>query len=122
MDMCESQGAARSARSERHATGFLLHQESKYGKRFTTLNQRPMGCGMNEVLGHGGVVPLPFRHPQPTFRHRSRRNLSDQPVIRVNLLKYGNRAGGAWAVDGSRYGVIVHGVIGAAQIVEGLHL
>src|ERR1700676_1115673 len=81
-----------------------------------------MGCGENEVLGHGGVVPLPFRHPQATFRRRSRRNLSDQlEVVRVNLLKYGNRAGGPWAVDASRCCVIVNGVIGAAQIVERLH-
>jgi hypothetical protein len=81
-----------------------------------------MGCGKNEVLGHGGVVPLPFRQPQATFRHRSGRNLFDQlEVVRVNLLKYGNRAGGPWAVDASRYCVIVNGVIGAAQIVERLH-
>src|ERR1700687_1186509 len=81
-----------------------------------------MGSRENEVLGHGGVVPLPFRHPQATFRHCPGGNLSDELEVEwVNLLKYGDRTGCAGAVDASRRCVIVNGVVGAAQIVERLH-
>src|ERR1700716_2854752 len=81
-----------------------------------------MGRGENEVLGHGRVKPLPFRHPQATFRHCSSRNLSDKLEMEwVNFLKYGNRASCPWAVDTSGPCVIVNDVIGAAQIVERLH-
>src|SRR5258706_8794919 len=81
-----------------------------------------MGCSENEVLGHSRVESLPFRNPQATFGHCSRRNLCNKPEVeRVNLLKYADRTRCPWAVDASSRFVIVNGVIGAAQIVERLH-
>src|SRR5882762_3648403 len=80
-----------------------------------------MAGSENVVPRDSRIEPLQFRYPESRFRYCPGRNFSEKlEVIRVNLLKYSDRAGCPYEVNAARSRIILD-VVCTAHAVKHLN-